>query len=433
MAKKEFPQKLNICIVAREFPLLGRATDHGFLWPIARGLTQLGHSVTVLSWKNPQGKKEISQDGVKAYFLGEPFAVNVRKLPGLLFDKFVELHAKEPFHLVHSIDNSGRLIGQKRKELKVAMLYDVEATNMSKIFAILAMSKESATSMLSTALQVAYKFLITFWGRDRPLLKTADGMFVTSPQQKLALERHYLYPEYRTYSVPYGIEIGDLSPREKSEELRKKLGIPLSARIVVTTTDMTELEESRNLLRAFEKVVIKKPSSFLLVVGDGPLKKEIEFEMLSLALGKKVLFTGEVRNVDIPDYIALGDVYVNLSSRSSGFDASMLEAMAQKKLVIGSEFTPLSTIVEDGEEGFLIRPADISSLADLLLQAFTHRLPIQKIGERARKKVLEIFDTKMMVQQTIDAYQKTLANTGYYSQPKFPRLNKGVSEVSSPT
>ncbi len=425
MARKALPEKLNICIVAYKFPILGLATDHGFLWPVARGLVKQGHSVTVLSWKNPQGQKEITQDGVKAYFLGEHSSKehepNSAQFPQLAFRKFEKLHKATPFHLIHSIDANGVEIARNKKQFGIAAAYDVEATELSQIFSILGYAQESVGSLVQTGIAVTYKFLTTFLGKDRKLLKTADGVFVTSPQQKLALERYYLHPDRKTYIVPYGIEIGDLSPREKSEELRKKLGIPGNSHVVVTVTDMVELEELRTLLRAFEKLAVKKPASRLIIVGNGPLKKEIEYEMLMLALGNKVIFTGALNAMNLSEYIALADIFVNLSARTSGFEPSILEAMAQKKVIIGSEVSPLATVVEAGKDGFLLRPADTTALSELLVAVCAEELPIQEIGERARNKVMNLFDMNKMLGQTLEAYQKTLINTGRYKKQSILR------------
>lgn len=430
MAKLSIPHQLNICLIANKFPILGRAAEHGFLWPIARGMSTNGHKVTVLSWRNPQGKAVIEQDGVTAHYLGvglnRPGTLNFQQQ---VFNKFKILHAREPFHLVHSIDAGGFLVGRHRKSLRVAMMYDVESTHMSEMISILGLSQDSLGSMLRTSLKVTYRFLHTYFGFDRKLLNTADGVFVTTPQQRLALERHYLYPDYHTYSVPYGIEIGDLSPREKSDELRKKLGLPANANTVVTFTDMMEFGEMRNLLRAFEKVAIKKPSARMIIVGDGPLKRDIEFEMLNLALGSRVLFAGAVIGQELSDYIALAEVFVNLRSRTSGFEPSMLEAMAQKKVIIGSEVTPISTIVEDGKDGFLVRPADINGIATLLIQIFTDQLPVAHIGESARQKVMSLFDTQKMVQETLDAYYETLSRTGIYQKRSKPLSVSAPSPV----
>jgi glycosyltransferase involved in cell wall biosynthesis len=429
MAKKPLPEKLNICILAFKFPILGLATDHGFLWPVARGLVKRGHNVTVLSWKNPQGEKEILQDGVKAYFLGESsYPVATTDFPEMALKKFERLHRESPFHILHSIDASGYEIARQKKNFRLAVAYDVEATQLSQIFSILGYAQESLGSLLSTGINVSYKFLTTYFGRDRKLLKTADGVFVTSPQQRLALERYYLHPDRKTYIVPYGIEIGDLSPREKSEELRKKLGIPANGHVVVTVTDMVEFGELQTLLRAFEKLAIKKPASRLIIVGNGPLKNEIEYEMLMLALGSKVIFTGPVSSASLSDYIALADIFVNLSARTSGFEASVLEAMAQKKLIIGSEVSPLATVVEAGKDGFLLRPADTGALAQLLIRICSEELPIAEIGDRARNKVMNLFDMNKMLNLTLEAYFKTLLNTGLYKK----RPVSVSSLVSSP-
>lgn len=364
-------------------------------------------------------------------------AARVRRdpFPDLVKSKFIDLHVVEPFHLVHSVDSSAFKISRFKENYDVAIAYDVAATRLSEIFAIMAMSQETLGSILSTSFAVGYKFLSTYYGGDRSLLKTADGVFVTSPRERIALERYYLYPDAKIHTVPYGIEIGDLEPRERSEELRRSLGIPETAKVAVTITDMTEVGEVSNLLRAFEQVAIKKPNSRLIVVGHGPKFKEIEYEMLCLALGSKVVFTGAVRDTDLPDYIALSDVFVNLSSRTTGFEPSLLEAMAQKKVIIGSEVSPMATIVEHSRDGFLIRPADISELNTLLLDIFAGHLPVLEIGEAARRKVLDLFDSEKMVIETLGAYYAILKGTGYYRLPGtlMTRIrNRLLTEARSP-
>jgi glycosyltransferase involved in cell wall biosynthesis len=169
-------------------------------------------------------------------------------------------------------------------------------------------------------------------------------------------------------------------------------------------------------LQAFQKVTIKKPNTRLIIVGNGPLRKEIEFEMLQFALGNRVIFTGAVKNTELTDYISLGDVLVDLSSRTSGFEPSMLEAMAQEKVIIGSEVSPIATVVEDGRDGFLIRPADINSLASLILDIFAENIMVTEIGSSARRKVVNLFDTEKMVDQTLNGYFKILQRSGYYSK-----------------
>lgn len=433
MSSVKIPSQLRICLVASKFPILGRASDHGFLWPIARGLAQRGHHVTVIAAKSPLGKQEVHRDGVQVFYLHEGYPnYSEIRFETAVYQKFLQLHREKPFHLVHSIDKSAIEISKDKQNLNVAVAYDVDATQMSQLFSILGMVQESMSSLLSTGVAVVYKFLTTYFGGDRELLKTADGIFVTNPQQRIFLERYYLYPDFHTYTAPYGIELGDLSPRPESLELKKKLKLPDNAHIVVTITDMMESKEVTNLLAAFERVVVKKPNSYMLLIGNGPAWKEIEFQMLSLALGSKVLMLGALKPEEISDCISIADVFVNMSSRSTGFEPAMIEAMAQKKVIIGSEVSPISNIVEDGRDGFLLRPADRESLAHLLIEIFSGGLPTVDIGERACEKVTNLFDTRKMVQSIEDAYQKILLNTRVLQKKSRTRPRKEPTAAATP-
>jgi glycosyltransferase involved in cell wall biosynthesis len=414
------PEKpLNICIVSAKFPLANTAGEISFLWPVARGLVKRGHSVTVLSWRNKNRLQMVEKDGVQALYLGEFAGAVFDNLPQMILKKFMQLHREKPFHLIHSLDTSGLQIGLQRKKLGVAVVYDVDATHLSNIYSIFGMSQETLRSLIKTSVTIGYDFLRTYWKYDRRLLKTADAVFVHSLQQRMILERYYLYPDQRIFTVPFGIAVEDLSPREKSEELMKKIGLPLNSHTVVTVTDMTELGEMRHLLWAFEKVAVKKPTARLIIVGHGPLKKEIEFEALNLALGGRVIFVGDVPTTQLSDYIALADVFVNLSARSSGIEQSLLEAMAQRKIIVGSEVSPLSNVVEDGVDGFLIRPADTYTLAELLMQVFNGQISSAVIGEKARQKVLSMFDSQKMLEQTLMAYRKARHRFATAHRPLF--------------
>lgn len=408
---KKDKKLLKICIISRRFQIQSRSSDHGFLWSIAKGLALLGHQVTVISYSSPMNQFKIERDQVTSYFLNDEGSKYKRtSFEESVYQHFLELHKLQAFDLVHSLDSSGIKIAKNKKSLKVAFAFDVEATQMSQIFAILGMRQETLSGLLTTAFALLYKFLTTYWGGDREVLKYADGIFVTHPQQRIMLERYYLYPDFHIYSVPYGIEVGDLTPKEKSLELKKSLNLPETSHIAVTISDMTDYIELKNILMAFEKVATKKPNSYMIIVGNGPLYGKIEYLVLSLALGNRVILTGALKNTEVLDYIVISDTYVNLSSRSTGFEPTQIEAMAQKKVIIGSEVSPISNVVEDGVDGFLIRPADTESLSNLLIEIFSGSLPSEEIGEKARQKVLEMFDTQKMILTVNNSYQKIIQN-----------------------
>ncbi|MBT4761966.1 MAG: glycosyltransferase family 4 protein [Bdellovibrionaceae bacterium] len=415
--KKVVPEQLNICIITDRLPISGKAIRKGYVWPVARSMVKKGHKVTLISWRNSLAKAHFQNEGVDAYFVGDSEKLpkhlqktNPQQFNEALLEFFKKLHSEKQFDIVHSLSFWGLIIAKNKRKLKIPVVFNIHAIRLSKLIAISGRAQESALSILKISLSIFFRFLTYYYSGDRSIVKSADGIFVTSPQQGLLLERYYLYPEKKTFLLPYGIDIGQLPPVEKTEQLMNQLNLSSQNKVAVTITDMAEFEELKVIIRAFEKVSIKKPAARLIIIGHGPLKKEIEFEVLQLALGSKVIFTGDLSQDDLTEYISLSDIFINISSRTTGFEPNTLEAMAQKKVIIGSEVSPISSIVEDGIDGFLIRPADINFLSQLIIKILDEKISAQTIGERARKKIMDLFDIDKMVKQTLTAYKKIIAH-----------------------
>ncbi len=427
--REPLPSQLNIALISQYAPLIqtrptsGRSAGPSFLRLIARGLAFRGHSVTIITGESMGGAAAVREaDGVRIVSIAPSRASRLRsqahqpRFQDLVRSKFLELHRENPFHIVHALDSSALRVGMIKRDHGFAMAYDVQATRMADLFAIMGMGQETLGSILGTGFSVGWKFLSTYFSHDRQLLSTADGVFVASPRERISLERYYLYPDAKIHTVPYGIEIGALKELTElpTEGNQPWLKIPESVHVAVTVSDMNETGEMVSLLRAFEQVAIRKPNSRLIVIGDGPRFKDIEFEALMLALGSKVIFTGDLSHADQVHAISRADIFVNLSARTSGFEPSLLEAMAQKKVVIGSEMSPISAMIEHGLEGFLVRPADVSEIRDLLLAVFEKRVPTEQIGEAASAKINALFDPEKMVVETLRAYRSIIAATGRY-------------------
>ena len=433
MSETQLPQKLRICLIGQKISVLSRSTDTGLLWPLARGLTERGHEITIISTTSPLKRPEVFRDGVRAYYLneGQPLYKNF-KFTDAAHKKFVHLHQEKPFDLVHSLDDSGFKIGRHKKNLGVSIAYDVEATQMAELFFILSAGKSGAANFIKTICKLLWQFFHSYFTRDRSLLDSADGIFVTTPQQRMILERYYLYPDFHTYTVPYGINLGDLTPKSESENFKSKLNIPDNAQIILANSDFTSTHEVKPLLKAFENVVLKKPNTYLLLLGNGPQLKNVEYEMLNLALGSRVIMPGGVAAEEMLECILASPIYIDLSSRSTGLEPSLIEAMAQKKVVIGSELSPISEVIEDGVDGFLVRPADVETLSVLLDKIMTgDGVDREKIGEMARKKIVEAFNRNRMIESLINAYKQILINSGKFKHRAslksfFPKRPKPV-------
>jgi glycosyltransferase involved in cell wall biosynthesis len=417
MPDSNLPPKLRICLIGQKISVLSRSADSGLLWPLARGLTERGHEVTIISTSSPLKRPEVFRDGVRAYYLneGQP-QYKTFKFADAAYRKFITLHKEKPFHIVHSLDESGLKIGKQKKLLNVNVAYDAEATQMAELFSILSQSKPGAWNSIATLSRLIFRFLQNYFMHDRTILDSADGIFVTTPQQRMVLERYYMYPDFHTYTVPYGINLGDLTPKSESENFKSKLNIPENAQVVLANSDFTSTHEVKPILKAFEKLVLKKPNTYLLLLGNGPQWKQVEFQMLNLALGSRVIMPGEVVAEDMLECILASPIYIDLSSRSTGLEPSLIEAMAQKKVVIGSELSPISEVIEDKVDGFLVRPADVETLSSLLDGIISGGINREQIGEKARQKIIDVFNRNRMIESLINAYRQILINSGRFKQ-----------------
>jgi GalNAc-alpha-(1->4)-GalNAc-alpha-(1->3)-diNAcBac-PP-undecaprenol alpha-1,4-N-acetyl-D-galactosaminyltransferase len=114
------------------------------------------------------------------------------------------------------------------------------------------------------------------------------------------------------------------------------------------------------LLRAFARLQSKYPDWQLTILGEGPMRSELEKLRSQLQLDDRVHFPGLVTNVR--EYLAQADLFV-MPSRFEGFPMALCEAMACGLPVLAADcLSGPRDIVEDGVDGVLVAPEDVDAL-----------------------------------------------------------------------
>jgi glycosyltransferase involved in cell wall biosynthesis len=152
--------------------------------------------------------------------------------------------------------------------------------------------------------------------------------------------------------------------------------------VVLYVGRVTEVKGVRRLLRAW-RVLSYRHMTTLLIVGDGPLRPELEREAAAGGLETSVRFLG-IR-ADVRPFYRLADVFV-LPSETEGLSNALLEAMAAGLPVIASNVGGNREVIEHGVNGFLIDWSDTAAVARLMAMLLDDGNLRRAVGEAARRR-----------------------------------------------
>ena len=150
-----------------------------------------------------------------------------------------------------------------------------------------------------------------------------------------------------------------------------------------------------HLLSAFAH--LEHPSARLFLVGhpeNEAYAKHLHQQAEQLDIADKVHFVGNVSQQGLADYFAKSRVMV-LPSLSEGLGRVVVEAMLLGLPVIGSRVGGIPDMITDGENGYLIEPDDVDSLASALKRIYSH--DVKMMGENAQTFAQEFFSPETYV------------------------------------
>ncbi|PYT89388.1 MAG: hypothetical protein DMG36_22405 [Acidobacteria bacterium] len=142
------------------------------------------------------------------------------------------------------------------------------------------------------------------------------------------------------------------------------------------------------LLSVFEEFHKLQPSSRLLLIGDGPLKGELQEKARLAGLEKAVVFTGIVPHEEIRRYLARVDVALAPYPRLDNFYYSPLklfEYMAAGRVVVASNAGQIPQIIRHRVTGLLYEPGDRAGLLNCLCELRKDAALREELGRNARK------------------------------------------------
>jgi glycosyltransferase involved in cell wall biosynthesis len=141
------------------------------------------------------------------------------------------------------------------------------------------------------------------------------------------------------------------------------------------------------LLEAFGQLRSKDASYHLLLLGDGPMRAELEEEARELGLQESVTLVGNVPHEEVPRYLALMDVAVAPYPALDDFYFSPLklyEYMAGSRAVVASRIGQVAEVIADGFTGLLYEPGNQEALITCIRRLRADENLRKELGQNAR-------------------------------------------------
>ncbi len=170
---------------------------------------------------------------------------------------------------------------------------------------------------------------------------------------------------------------------------------------LVHVSNFRPVKRVEDVIKVFDLVSSAIPSR-LLLVGDGPERHAAEMLAKHLGLIDKVEFLGPQPNVAA--VLRQADLLIS-TSESESFGMTIAEAMASEVPVVASRIGGVPEVVEDGVTGFLVPVGCIQSFAEAAITILTNNDLQRKIGNAARRRILDHFQVDLITAQYEKLYE----------------------------
>jgi glycosyltransferase involved in cell wall biosynthesis/peptidoglycan/xylan/chitin deacetylase (PgdA/CDA1 family) len=253
---------------------------------------------------------------------------------------------------------------------------------------------------------------------DRLLAPLTDRWIVVAESLARDLVAREKLPTGRMVVVPNGIAPGAEVAAEPTPALRAALAGAPRTSLVGTLARFEPRKGLDVLIDAFALVAARHQDCGLALVGEGPLRRDLERQVRRLGLSERVRFCG--RRDEVAEVLAALDVFV-LPSHAEGLSIALLEAGAAGRPVVATSVGGNGEVVRDGLTGLLVPPGDAPALADAVVRLLDDAAAATAMGRRLAADVRERFASAEMVRRIERVYEDALAARGAAPRARFKK------------
>ncbi|WP_165247215.1 glycosyltransferase [Paludisphaera soli] len=239
-------------------------------------------------------------------------------------------------------------------------------------------------------------------------LATACDKLVGNSNAVVDYYRGLGVPEDRLEMIYSGIA-DEPPPAVDPAAVRVEIGFPPDAKLALFAGRLAPQKRVVDLLKVLDLLQHVQPDLRTAIVGDGPMRRELEKKVVQYELTERVRFLGH--RDDVPRLMAAADVVV-LPSEYEGLPNVVLEAMMLGKPVVATSAPGTTEVVVDGVTGLLAPIGNLPLLARALRDLVRDPRRARALGAAGRERALAEFRADAMVAHFAELYERLAAAKG---------------------
>ena len=398
VANGEFEMpKLRICLLTDCYPpSIGGIESH--VYGLASQLGRLGHDVDVVT--HQLVPPAAVQQGAQVDPPEPPTNVVVHRLKGLI----VRIQDADPILDPRIITKVQNLLRAKSYDIvhghsfgSVLALAGLRAARRLGVPTLI-----TRHSMVLTLTQLSFVNRVLLEGELWVAKKWVDGVIVVSE----AAAQELATIDLPTYTIPGGVDCEHWHPDPIARKrIRSLLGYQEGDVVVGYLSRLVRSKGAMSLLKVATHIACLLPDVRFLIIGDGPMRPQLERQIEELGLQTVVTVLGSKPWRETPYYLNAMDVFVFPSYREA-FGLALLEAMACGVAPVARINAGAREIITAGETGYLIDSDE--ELFQRVLELAQDEGLRKRIGVSARRSVQDKYSWKVITERTLEAYGEAI-------------------------
>lgn len=349
---------------------------------LAKALNKEQYSITVVLPSHlPRGISAFRQTGV-----------NVIPLPmrKLLWDP------KSIASLVHLI---------REQEFDIVHVHSQEAGFVVRIFARAAGAKKIIYTPQCTSIRHS-NWIWLYHSIEKVLSLVTDKIISVSEIDRMRIIQWGI-PASKVITINNGIDLRLTNDPVDVSSWKAMLGMDRQVPVVMQVGRLTYQKNPLSFVHGAAQVIDEMPNTQFLLVGEGPLKEDVENTISQLRIQGNVQCMGKQDNAD--KLIGIADV-ITLTSRWEGLPYVLLEAMAWSRPVVTTAVNGCTELVENGVTGFVVPEDDVTSWANCVIEILKDPQGSIEMGKNGYKRLKENFSLEKMLVQIEGLYDEVTHN-----------------------